>query len=239
MIRGIWLHEHGLRILERVASMLRELAVVTPPNAGDGLAELPKLLRLSRTWLSMSLAEQRDTHELFTRSAGELLDTWFESDALQGAYGFDAVVGNHAGPYAAGSAYVLLNRCWGEVNGRRGLWGHPAGGMGSITQAMAREAARRGVEIRCEAQVRRILVRPDVLRPAATRPCRLPRTAARAVSVRRRVASGWRRDWVARTQRRARAGAGSGAPCCMATRPVPQADLCFRLTGISATISPL
>ena len=144
--------------LERVAGVLRELAVVTPPNAGGGFAELPKLLRLSRTWLSMSLAEQRDAHELFTRSAGELLDAWFESDALKGAFGFDAVVGNYAGPYAAGSAYVLLHHCWGEVNGRRGLWGHPVGGMGSITQAMAREAGRLGVEIRCTAAVRRIRV---------------------------------------------------------------------------------
>ena len=145
-------------MLGRVADVLRELAVQTPPNAGGGLAELPRLLRLSRTWLKMSLAMQRDTFELLTRSAGEMLDAWFESDALKGAYGFDAVVGNYAGPYAAGSAYVLLHHCWGEVNGRRGLWGHAVGGMGSITQAMAREAARLGVEIRCGTPVRRIRV---------------------------------------------------------------------------------
>ena len=145
-------------MLERVADVLRELALHTPPNAGGGLGELPKLLRLSRTWLSMSLAEQRDVHELFTRSAGDLLDAWFESDALKGVYGFDAVVGNYASPYAAGSAYVLLHHSYGEVNGRRGLWGHAVGGMGSITQAMACEARQLGVEIRCASAVRRILV---------------------------------------------------------------------------------
>ena len=54
---------------------------------------------------------QRDIHELFTRSAGDLLDHWFESDAVKALYGFDAVVGNYASPYTPGSAYVLLTTC--------------------------------------------------------------------------------------------------------------------------------
>jgi phytoene dehydrogenase-like protein len=145
-------------MLERVVSVLRELVLVTPPNAGGGVAELPKLLRLSRTWLGMSIEEQRDVHELFTRSAGEILDGWFESDAIKGAYGFDAVVGHFASPYAPGSGYVLLHHGFGEVNGRRGVWGHAVGGMGAITQAMARQAERLGVTIRCEAPVARVLV---------------------------------------------------------------------------------
>ena len=54
-------------------------------------------------------------------------------------------------PTRAGTAYVLLHHCWGEVNGRRGVWGHAIGGMGAITQAMARACAARGVDIRIEA----------------------------------------------------------------------------------------
>ncbi len=145
-------------MLEQAVTVLRELVLLTPPNAGGGLAELPKLLRLSRSWTRMTLEQQRDVHELFTRSAGELLDAWFESDAIKGAYGFDAVVGNFASPYTPGSAYVLLHHCFGEVNGRKGAWGHAVGGMGAITQAMAREAARLGVTIRRDAAVSRVLV---------------------------------------------------------------------------------
>jgi len=148
-------------MLEQVVSVLRDLVLITPPNAGGGIAELPKLLRLSRTWLSMTLARQRDAYELFTRSAGELLDAWFESHAIKGTYGFDSVVGNYASPYTPGSAYVLLHHCFGEVNGRRGVWGHAVGGMGAITQAMAREAEARGVEIRREAGVHRVIVERD------------------------------------------------------------------------------
>ena len=101
---------------------------------------------------------QRDIHELFTRSAGDLLDHWFESDAVKALYGFDAVVGSYASPYTPGSAYVLLHHVFGEVNGKTGVWGHAVGGMGAITQAMATEARRLGVVLETDAPVKRIVV---------------------------------------------------------------------------------
>ena len=83
--------------------------------------------------------------DLFTKSAGDVLDRWFESAPIKAAFGFDAIVGNFASPYTPGSAYVLLHHVFGEVNGKPGQWGHARGGMGAITQAMARDlrAARR------------------------------------------------------------------------------------------------
>ena len=61
-----------------------------------------------------------------------------------------AIVGNYASPYTPGSAYVLLHHCFGEVNGKKGVWGHAIGGMGAITQAMAKAAAAHGADIRVE-----------------------------------------------------------------------------------------
>ena len=72
--------------------------------------------------------------------------------------GFDAVVGNLASPYTPGSAYVLLHRVFGEVNGKPGIWGHAIGGMGAITQAMAKAAAEHGVDIAVGAAVREVIV---------------------------------------------------------------------------------
>ncbi|MEY2896367.1 MAG: hypothetical protein RL669_636, partial [Pseudomonadota bacterium] len=95
---------------------------------------------------------------LFTASAGHWLDEQFESDAVKAVLGWDSVVGNYASPYAAGSAYVLLHHCFGEVNGVPGQWGHAIGGMGAITQAMAAEARARGVQIELEAPVARVLI---------------------------------------------------------------------------------
>ena len=88
---------------------------------------------------------RRELLALFSMSAGDYLDNWFESDPIKAVYGFDGIVGNYASPYTPGSAYVLLHHVFGEVNGKRGAWGHAIGGMGAITQAMAtlRRGARR------------------------------------------------------------------------------------------------
>jgi phytoene dehydrogenase-like protein len=148
-------------MLDRVADVLRELLHVTPPNVRQGRSDLATFLdvvRLSRRFRSLDLAARRDVVDLFTKSAGEILDRWFESSPIKAAFGFDAVVGNFQSPYAPGSAYVLLHHVFGEVNGKRGQWGHARGGMGAITQAMARECEARGVVIRTGAAVARILV---------------------------------------------------------------------------------
>ena len=79
----------------------------------------------------------RPVHALGRRDAGRR----FENDLVKALFGFDAIVGNYASPYAAGSAYVMLHHAFGEVNGKKGVWGHAIGGMGAITQAMARPRA--------------------------------------------------------------------------------------------------
>ena len=55
----------------------------------------------------------------------------------------------------AGSAYVLLHHVFGSVNGKPGVWGHAMGGMGAITQALAKSAAAHGADIRVSAAVTR------------------------------------------------------------------------------------
>lgn len=147
------------RHISQAADHLRALALETPPTDLRRWPDLARLLRWGRRLRALSLAQQRALYELFTRSAGELLDHWFESDALKAMLGFDAVTGNYASPYSPGSAYVLLHHAFGEVNGQRGRWGHAIGGMGAITQAMARSACARGARIETGAPVARVLVR--------------------------------------------------------------------------------
>jgi phytoene dehydrogenase-like protein len=149
--------------LDVVADVLRDLVLQTPPNvtAGGWLDALPELLRGARQAkriAKLDLPMRRELLDLFVKSAGDYLDAWFESAPIKAAYGFDGVVGNFASPYAAGSAYVLLHHVFGEVNGKKGAWGHAIGGMGAITQAMSKAAAERGVEIRIASPVREVLV---------------------------------------------------------------------------------
>src|SRR6202521_4658423 len=145
--------------LERVADVLRDLMLETPPNVGGGVAELFRAWKTGRALNALPLAAKRDVLDLFTLSAADWLDRWFESDPIKACFGFDSVLGNFASPYTPGSAYVLLHHVFGEVNGKKGTWGHAIGGMGAITQAMRREAEARGVEIRTGRGVARILSR--------------------------------------------------------------------------------
>ena len=142
--------------VERVADVLRNLVLRCPPNVGGGMLDLARAIGAGRLFRRLDMEARRDLLAFFTRSAAELLDGWFESGPIKAAYGFDAVVGNYASPYHPGTGYVLLHHVFGEVNGKRGAWGHAIGGMGAISQALAAEAHRLGVEIECDAPVARV-----------------------------------------------------------------------------------
>jgi phytoene dehydrogenase-like protein len=131
---------------------------VTEGSWASALPELLRTARLGRRMQRLELPLRRELLALFVQSAGDYLDRWFESAPIKAAFGFDGIVGNYASPYTPGSAYVLLHHVFGEVNGKKGAWGHAIGGMGAITQAMARAAVERGVEIRVGSAVREVLI---------------------------------------------------------------------------------
>ena len=147
--------------LDRAAALLRDLVLETPPNAGSGILELIKGAKLGRRVLREDLEAQRVLLELVTKSAADFLDRYFESDVVKSFFAFDGVIGAFAAPSTPGTAYVLLHHCFGEVNGKPGAWGHAIGGMGAITQAMAKAAAEAGVEIQTDAKDARIEMEDD------------------------------------------------------------------------------
>jgi phytoene dehydrogenase-like protein len=149
--------------LDVIADVLRDVVLQTPPNVVEGgwRTALPELLhaaRLGGRLGKLDLGMRQHLLTLFAASAGDYLDGWFESDPIKAVYGFDGIVGNYASPYSPGSAYVLLHHVFGEVNGKKGAWGHAIGGMGAITQAMAKAAAARGVDIHVNAGVREVII---------------------------------------------------------------------------------
>ena len=151
------------RQLESIADVLRQFVLRAPPNVVEGFGakavrEALSALGSANILRGLSLEQQRLLLDLFTRSAGDMLDDVFEGDLVKALFGFDAIVGNYASPYAAGSAYVMLHHAFGEVNGKKGVWGHAIGGMGAITQAMASAARGHGVEIETGAGVHDVIV---------------------------------------------------------------------------------
>jgi phytoene dehydrogenase-like protein len=144
--------------LDGSVELLRSLLLKTPINPEGGLRDLVSGLGLANRVRGMGLKGQGDLLDLFGKSAGDILDSWFETDVLKGLLGFDGTIGNYASPYTPGSAYVLLHHVFGEVNGVKGAWGHAIGGMGAITQAMARACVEAGVEISTDSAVSQIAI---------------------------------------------------------------------------------
>ncbi|MEO8136007.1 MAG: NAD(P)/FAD-dependent oxidoreductase [Betaproteobacteria bacterium] len=147
--------------LERVADVLRDLQLETPPNTGGGVHDLFQAWKAAKRFRALDRQGRQDVLDLFTMGAGDWLERWFESEPIKACFGFDAVVGSFVSPYAQGSAYMLLHHVFGEVNGNKGAWGHAIGGMGAITQALAAEVRRRGVEISVGAPVAEVMLAPD------------------------------------------------------------------------------
>jgi phytoene dehydrogenase-like protein len=146
------------REITEMAEVLREVVHQPAPNLGGGVRDLWSALKLGNRLRKLSRRQQTTLAELMTMSVGDYLDRWFESDPIKGDFGYEGIVGNMVSPYHPGTAYVLLHHAFGEINGRTAAWGHARGGMGAITQAMARSAQAHGADIEVSAPVREVIV---------------------------------------------------------------------------------
>ena len=147
-------------LLVRAADFLRPMLLREPPALGSKRpGDLASLLRDAGRAAGLSRSELHELVRLFTMSVGDLLDDHFELDGLKGSLASTGVVGVWAGPRTPGTAYNLLHHALGELNGISGAWGQVIGGMGAISQALARSAEAAGATIRTEAEVASIDVR--------------------------------------------------------------------------------
>ena len=141
-----------------VVRLVKKWILRAPPGAGAGLRGWPALAALGKDLVGLSTDEVRTVHEFATKSAGDILDRYFEGDMAKALFAFDGIVGNFASPYTPGTAYVLLHHLFGEAAGVRGAWGHAIGGMGAITQAMAAACREAGVDIVLNTPVSEVIV---------------------------------------------------------------------------------
>ena len=110
-------------MLERIARFMEPLLLQSPPNVPPReLADWLSLARLGGRTLRLPRADLAALARMLTGSAAQLVDDWFESEELKVALVTDGVIGANAGPWSAGTAYVLLHHQMGRVGGVRGLW---------------------------------------------------------------------------------------------------------------------
>jgi phytoene dehydrogenase-like protein len=145
--------------LERLAEVVESLLLTTPPEFPPrGLGDFVDYLKLAGKFRRLRPKEIVSLVKIFTQSAADFLDEWFESDEIKVTLATDGVIGANGGPRSPGTAYILLHHVMGSVGGKRGLWGFVRGGMGAVSNAIAESAASKGAEIRTNAAVKKVRV---------------------------------------------------------------------------------
>ena len=146
--------------VERIAVIVEGLLMETPPEFPPRrLGDYLDWLKLAAPLRKLSASDLAAVVKIFTQSAADYLDEWFESDEIKATLVTDGVIGANGGPRTPGTAYVLMHHCMGGVGGHRGVWGFVRGGMGAISEAMALSARHRGAVIRTSVPVAKIVVR--------------------------------------------------------------------------------
>ena len=135
-------------MLDEMAHILEPLMTMVPPNPGKisfgeiidyGSFIFKKKPSLQKNWAELT--------RMMSGSARDMLDEWFESEELKVTLATDAVIGANASPSTPGTAYVLFHHVMGECEGVRGVWGYMRGGMGGLTQSLAKSCESLGVDI--------------------------------------------------------------------------------------------
>ncbi|MBN9659768.1 MAG: NAD(P)/FAD-dependent oxidoreductase [Acidobacteria bacterium] len=146
--------------LEKLAQVAESLLLTTPPPFPPrGMGGLMEWLRLAGRIRGLNTAEMAGLVKIFSMSASDFLDEWFESPEVKVTLATDGVIGANGGPRSPGTAYILLHHCMGGVAGHRGLWGFVRGGMGAVSEALAASAREHGATILTDAPVAQIIVR--------------------------------------------------------------------------------
>ena len=145
--------------LAEVVGAVSELMHRTPPNLGGGTGDIFTAIGAGLKLRHLSAHAQSTLARLMTMSAAEFLNQYFKGDAIRGGYGYLASVGSFQSPYAPGSAYVILHHSFGVTNSEKGLWGHAIGGMGAVSDTIAKVAKGAGVVIEVNAPVAQVKTR--------------------------------------------------------------------------------
>ena len=151
--------EFGQRMMQ-VGRMVKPILEMVPPDPSSlRPGNLLEMLELGRLFARLSEADRILQAKMFTMSAIDFLDEWFEGDLLKATMGVSGIIGTFQGVRSPGTAYVLLHHYMGEIDGAFRAWGLAKGGTGQISNAIAAAARRLGAEIRTEAPVAQLLVR--------------------------------------------------------------------------------
>lgn len=134
--------------MDRVVKAVETLIDMAPVDPKSN--EVLGLVDLANVGLKTRMLGSDDLHRVMriaTMSLRDLLDEWFETDVLKAAIAAQALAGHHYGPYAPGTAALLV---FSRLGGPQGVY---KGGMGSLTESLSAVVSAHGGQIQCSAEV--------------------------------------------------------------------------------------
>ena len=148
------------RELKSLAARLQPFFLEPPPHIdGPRFTRWWDVLKAGRRFGGLDAAEWGAMVEFLTGSLGDFLDRRFESEKLKRLVLANSLYGKHGGPYQPGTAMGLLfHLLGGGEEETQGFQGHVIGGMGAVSDAIARAATDLGVAIHTDAPVAAINV---------------------------------------------------------------------------------
>ncbi|MEW6241301.1 MAG: NAD(P)/FAD-dependent oxidoreductase [Chloroflexota bacterium] len=153
-------YDEYARVMARAAKAIKPIINLIPPDPSSlSLRDLIGLLKVGQYAASLSEKELYMIAKLATQSSADLLEEWFETDALKGTKAASGIIGTFLGPRSPGTAYVLLHHYMGEIDGAFRAWGFAKGGSGGVSGAIANAARSLGVEIRVNSSVKQVKVK--------------------------------------------------------------------------------
>ena len=145
--------------LEKTSRVISKVLTLTPPEISrPSKSDLVGLLQLGH---SVRGSGKKNTYDLLRwgpMAVADLVAEFFEDDLLRATIAARGIFGTFLGPWSAGTSLVLLLRAAADANPAGGNC-FAAGGMGAVTQAMAKAAQQAGAEIRAGAEVADIKIR--------------------------------------------------------------------------------
>ncbi len=153
-------YDEYARVMARLAKAVKPLLSLVPPDPSSlSPRDLIGLFKLGKYGVGLKEKELYLIAKLMTQSSADLLEEWFETDALKGTKAASGIIGTFLGPRSPGTAYVLLHHYMGEIDGAFRAWGFAKGGSGGVSGAIASAASALGAEIRVNASVSQVIVK--------------------------------------------------------------------------------
>ncbi len=145
-------------IVDKVGAVISSQWLKEPPRIyGGGLSDLINGAKMGIDLYKLDDDTRWRLSQFFLGAPDSIIERWFDSEKVKAMLAAHCMPANFASLYQPGASLAMLHHAVGECNGKKGAWGLVKGGMGTITQAMAKSAEDKGVVIKLNAKVEKIL----------------------------------------------------------------------------------